>query len=275
MIIEREIIENIYKGDIFETASELRVSVQTIMASLNKYNMKFDKPKHIYSELKRTDFSSFQKSILIGSILGDGHLEKRSHLKNASFREEHAMDQVEWLRWKYNNLKPFTTSDMWVRDRGNESLMPDGKGGKKLYNIQKVCAMSTNTHPYLTDLHKLFYSNGKKVVPHDFIKEAFDEVVFSTWLCDDGYYNNKRDYVVICTENFSFGDIEILECCLDFLNIENTSIIKHSNSPINYRLYINDFSLNKQLINECLDILPKCMHHKITPVLNEHQVATH
>jgi hypothetical protein len=225
MIIEREIIENTYKGNIFETASELRVSVQTIMASLKKYNIKFEKPKHIYGDLKRTSFSNFQKGLLIGSILGDGHLEKRSHLKNASFREEHSMDQVEWLKWKYYNLKPFTTSNMWNRDRGKKSLMPDGKGGKKYYNIQKVCAMSTNTHPYLTYLHKLFYSNGKKVVPHTFIKEEFDEVVFSTWMGDDGYYNNKRDYVVICTENFTLEEIEILECCLNFLNIKNTSII--------------------------------------------------
>ncbi len=275
MIIEENILKENFNGNIFETAVVLRVSVQTIMASLRKYNMKFNKPKHIYSELKKTDFSDFQKSILIGSILGDGHLEKRSNLKNALFREEHAMDQVDWLKWKYNNLKPFTTSNMWSRDRGEKALMPDGKGGKKLYNIQKICSMSTGIHPYLTELHSIFYNDRKKIVPCNFIKDVFNEVIFSIWLGDDGYHNEKRDYVVLCTENFSFEDIKVLECCLNYLDIKNISIIKHSKKPTNYRLYINNFSSNKKLIGKCLDILPRCMHHKVSPVLNEHQVATH
>lgn len=275
MIIDENTIDKNFKGNIFETAAELRVSLQTVMASLKKYGIYFEKPKHIYSDLKKTDFSEFQKGLLIGSILGDGHLEKRSHLRNALFREEHAMDQVGWLKWKYNNLKPFITSDMWSRDRGNKVLMPDGEGGKKMYNIQSVCSMSTNIHPYLTELHNLFYRDRKKVIPCDFIKSMFNELIFSVWLGDDGYYNWKRNYVVLCTESFSFEDIKVLECCLNSLGIKNTVIIKHSKNPINYRLYINNFSSNKQLINVCLDILPTCMHYKVTPVFNEHQVATH
>lgn len=274
MILEENVLKENFKGNIFKTAVELRVSVQTIMASLRKYNMKFDNPKHIYGELKRTGFSDFQKSILIGSILGDGHLEKRSHLKNASFREEHSMNQVEWLKWKYNSLKPFTTSKMWSRNRGDKSLMPDGKGGKKLYNIQKVCSMSTGVHPYLTELHSLFYKNRIKVVPQDLLSDMFDIVSLWVWIGDDGYYNIKRNYIVLCTENFLYKDILFLKHLIESIGLRGVSVIKHSKINNSYRIYLNNISNNRKICIKGFSILPKCMHHKVSPVLNEHQVAT-
>jgi len=274
MIIEKDIIEKIYNGNIFETAVKFRVSIQTIMASLKKYKINFEKPKHIYGDLKRTDFSDFQKSILIGSILGDGHLEKRSHLKNASFREEHAIDQVEWLKWKHSNLKPFTTANMWIRDRGTKALMPDGKGGKKYYNIQNVCAMSTGVHPYLTKLHNLFYKDRVKILPNSFITDNFDLISLAVLIGDDGYHNKERNYIVLCLESFSYTEILLLEKCINNLGVKFTSVIKHSKSPVSYRLYLNNVSINKELLTNSINILPKCMHHKVSPVLNEHQVAT-
>jgi hypothetical protein len=270
MIIEREIIENTYKGNIFETASELRVSVQTIMASLKKYNIKFEKPKHIYGDLKRTSFSNFQKGLLIGSILGDGHLEKRSHLKNASFREEHSMDQVEWLKWKYYNLKPFTTSNMWNRDRGKKSLMPDGKGGKKYYNIQKVCAMSTNTHPYLTELHNEFYVDRIKTVPFDFIDKNFDIIALATLIGDDG--NLCENSIRFCTDSFTKKEVYFLADI--FSKFYKSRITVREEKKDKFRIIFTEARKDINFFNTIRDILPKCMHHKITPVLNEHQVAT-
>jgi len=274
-MIEESILKENFKGNIFDTAAELRVSVQTIMSLLNRYDITFDKPKHIYSELKKTNFSVFQKNILIGSILGDGHLEKRSHLKNALFREEHSVEQVEWLKWKYENLKPFTTSKMWNRDRGDKMLMPDGKGGKKLYNIQQVCSMATGTHPYLTELHGFFYKNGLKIVPRSFLISIFNVDMFWVWVGDDGYYNANRDYVVLCTENFSYEDVLFLKHIIELIGIVNVSVIRHSKNNNSYRIYINNFSYNRDICIKGLNILPKCMHHKISLVPNEHQVATH
>lgn len=273
MIIDKEVILNKYNGDIFELAAELRVSVQTVMASLKKYDIVFDKPKHIYKDLKKTDFSKFQKSLLLGSILGDGHLEKRSHLKNALFREEHSVKQAEWLKWKHTNLKPFITSKLCIRDRGTKQFMPDGKGGKKLYNINKVCSISTGVHPYLTILHNLFYKEGKKVIPETFMDDNFNDISLLVLIGDDGYYNKNRDYVVICTENFNYYEHIILQKSITKI-VSNVSIIKHSNKNDTYRIYINSFSKNKELISNGLDVLPTCMHYKISPVLNEHQVAT-
>jgi hypothetical protein len=271
MILEKELLKNTYNGNIFKTATLLRESVQTIMASLKKHKIEFEKPKHIYSGLRNTDFSGFQKSLLIGSVLGDGHIEKRSHLKNALFREEHSIDQVEWLKWKHRNLKPFTTADMWNRDRGEKALMPDGKGGRKQYNIQNVCAMSTGTHPYLTKLHDLFYENRVKVLPKRFIKENFDLVTLAVLIGDDG--NFCENSIRICTDNFNKDDVYLLaDLCSMFYN---SRITVREEKKDKYRIVFTKITRDLGFFDKLKKILPKCMHHKISPVLNEHQVATH
>jgi len=271
MIVEKELLESTYNGNIFETASLLGVSIQTIMASLKKYNIIFDKPKHIYSELKRTDFSYFQKSLIIGSILGDGHIEKRHNLKNAIFREEHSVKQVEWLKWKYNKLKPFTTADMWERDRGNTSLFPDGKGGKAYYNIDKVCAMSTGCHPYLTELYELFYREKIKVIPKDFISNNFNDISLAVLIGDDGNFSDNS--IRICTDSFLKDDVYFLaEICS---TLYKSRITVREEKKDKFRIVFTAINKDLSFFEKMKSILPECMHHKVSPVLNEHQVATH
>ena len=271
MIVDKDTLENTYDGNIFETAVLLRESVQTIMASLKKHKIEFEKPKHIYGSLKLTDFSDFQKSLLIGSILGDGHLEKRGHLKNASFREEHSLDQVGWLKWKHRNLKPFTTANMWTRDRGKKALMPDGKGGKRYYNIQNVCAISTGTHPYITKLHNLFYKNRVKVLPKKFIEENFDLMSLAVLIGDDG--NFCENSIRICTDNFTKDEVYFLaDICSKFFN---SRITVREEKKDKYRIVFTEIIKDLYFFDRLKDILPLCIHHKVSPVLNEHQVATH
>lgn len=270
MIIEKEILRNTYTGNIFETAALLRESVQTIMASLKKHKIEFKKPKHIYSDLKKTDFSKFQKSLLIGSVLGDGHLEKRSNLKNASFREEHSMNQVEWLKWKHKNLKPFTTTNMWERDRGDRMLMPDGNGGKKYYKIQNVCAMSTGIHPYLTEMHSLFYKNKVKIIPKKYVEDNFDLLALAVLIGDDG--NFCENSVRICTDNFTKDEVYFLaNICSNFYK---SRITVRKEKKDAYRIVFTSIIKHLNFFEEIKKILPKCMHHKVSPVLNEHQMAT-
>lgn len=274
MIIKEVKLINVYKemnGNIFDIAAELRVSVQTVMASLKKYKVDFVKPKHIYGDLKRTNFSRFQKSLLIGSILGDGHLEKRGHLKNALFRCEHAMKQVRWLKWKRENLKPFVMSNVWIRDRGEKALFPDGHGSKKLYNIDNVCAMSTITHPYLTKLHGVFYKDRKKVVPYELIQKEFDIISMVVLLGDDGCFT--EDCIRWCTDSFGRDEVEFLSNI--FSKFYKSRITIREEKKDKYRIVFTAIKKDKAFFDDVVKILPEYMHYKLPPVLNEHQAATY
>lgn len=276
MIIEENTLLEVFNRnyDVIKTAVEFRVSIQTIMASLTKFGIGYTKPKHIYSDLKKVEFSKFQNSILIGSLLGDGHLEKRGHLKNAMFREAHCLKQSEWLKWKYNNLKPFTTAAMWEQNRGEQSVFPDGHGGKKLYNIDKVINMSTIPHPHLTYLHEYFYRNGSKVMPFDLIEKEFDWLAFATFWCDDGCFT--EDCVRFCTDNFRLEEVDFLAAIFSKFYKGRISVRTHkSNTEDKYRIVFTDIKSDSMCFETIRSIIPKCMHYKLPLVPNEHQTATH
>lgn len=277
MLVEKELLVDTFSrfnNDVCRTSSELRVSVQTIMASLKKYKITYEGPKHIYGDLKRTDLSDFQKQLLIGSVLGDGHLEKRSNVKNAMFREEHAVNQVEWLKWKHSNLKPFTTANMWIRDRGDVYSMPDGKGGDKNYNTQNVCAISTISHPYLTYLHNEFYVNRVKRVPMKLIEDEFDWISFAVFWGDDGCFT--EDCVRFCTDSFTKDEVEFLANIFSKFYNGRITIRKHKNkSGYKYRIVLTDIKNDHECFDKVKSIIPDSVHYKVPSVLNEHQAATH
>jgi len=172
MIIEKELLMNVFElsgKNIFSSAAELRVSVQTVMASLCKHKIKYDKPKSIYFGIKNTNPSQFQKSLLIGSILGSGYLVKHSKSNKTVFTQRIDIKQAEWLKWKHSNLMPFTDSNTLVREEGSISL-------------------STIPHMYLTDLYENFYCGGIKKSSKSFIENNIDSLSLSILLCDCNTY---------------------------------------------------------------------------------------
>jgi hypothetical protein len=264
VIIREELLISLmekFDDNVLRVASELSESHQTIMASLKKHDISFEKPKHVYARLKEVDFSDFQKSVILGSVLGDGHIEKLGRLQNARFVEEHSVNQTDWLRWKHKALKPFTTSNFWNKStRGGKKFLSDGKGGKKLYNTSPVVSMSTMTHPYLTYMHTLFYKNRKKGVDEKYMVENFDLTAFSVLNGDDGSFNGE---LVICTDNFSFQEVEIISYCISRLFKGRISIREVSGRKNSYRIYMSSFSQDRQFLLDLLDITPVCMHYKV------------
>jgi hypothetical protein len=57
----------------------------------------------IYSML----LSQRQQDILIGTMLGDGHLEQNG--KNVRLRIDHGMSQTRYINWKYREFKTLAT----------------------------------------------------------------------------------------------------------------------------------------------------------------------
>jgi hypothetical protein len=52
-------------------------------------------------------FTERQKSILLGSMLGDGTLDKvHGRVKTSRFSEVHGIAQCDWLKWKQKQLEP-------------------------------------------------------------------------------------------------------------------------------------------------------------------------
>lgn len=196
----REFYEN-HSGR--ETAELFSISTALVC----KYAREFNIPRRSfkYKELIPKP-TSRQIEILNGSLLGDGCLEAVDTPKcNSRFIEKHGMQQLKYLQWKCNELKPFTTEVKLGTESTNDKL-------------KDFCKMQTCKHPIFTELEKNWYDEHRiKHVPHEL---ELTPLTLAIWFLDDGH-NCKGENLTIYTNGFSLDEVKILVLKLKKLGIKN------------------------------------------------------
>lgn len=102
--------------------------------------------------MRQVKLTKKQVSVIVGTLLGDGHFDKTTI-------------------WKYNILKNIVNSKPKTYTTRESTI--------KMY-------FRTVSHPYFTVLRKLFYRNGKKIIPKKLLEKTLDPLALATWLMDDG-----------------------------------------------------------------------------------------
>jgi hypothetical protein len=124
-----------------------------------------------------------QKSILIGTLLGDGTMRIK---KNAHLEINHAFSQkalVDWIFSKFSSL--VKTPPKWRK----------GNGNREAYRF------ATQKLPILTPFYDLFYRNGRKVIPSNL---KLSPLSLAVWFMDDG--SNSYSSIYLNTQQFSFDE---------------------------------------------------------------------
>ena len=115
-----------------------------------------------------------QKALIIGCVLGDGHLRKLEGRKHALLEINHSYKAKDYVDWKYKLLKNIVKSPPKQRRYGNRIAY----------------RFTTRQHPYLTKLHNQFYQGRKKVIPKGF---TLTPLSLAVWFMDDGSCTQKGD----------------------------------------------------------------------------------
>lgn len=115
------------------------------------------------------------KSLLVGSMLGDGRLVYRTHATH--YTENHTGDQKAYLEWK-------------VAQWGTWAQM-EPKPGEKIKDgkIYKSWRFHTVAHEFLNDWQALFYKSrlkGWKTLRPEIVDHV-DDFALAVWYLDDGY----------------------------------------------------------------------------------------
>jgi hypothetical protein len=261
----RDLLYDLYVNKEFslsKIASMYSVSSMTVRAWLhkNKINTRTS-TQTIYKELKQTSFSESQKSLIIGSLLGDGSIILGKDCVNARFIERHGEQQREYLLWKRNSLKPFTMSKITETDSGTHEI-----SGNKC-KVSKSYMFSTISHPYLTELHKLFYMNNKKIVPLN-LYNMLNGLALAVWLCDDGSltYNEKHGIyrLDLHTESFTYKETVFLcrEVLSKYFNVSfriNSRVYKSGKA---FYICLSNKHKVKNVVNAIKEFIPECMLYK-------------
>jgi len=114
--------------------------------------------------------TNYQKSLIIGTILGDGYLRIIPGRKNAFLEVNHSISQKEYVDWKFEKLKHICNSGPKQRK---------GNGNRVAYRFY------TKQHPELTEIYNTFYLNGKKIIP-DSLKLDAIALVCGLWMMEVG-----------------------------------------------------------------------------------------
>ena len=181
-----------------------------------------------------------QKSILIGTLLGDGTMRKK---KNAHLEINHSFAQkalVDWIFSKFCSL--VTTPPKWRK----------GNGRREAYRF------ATQKLPILTPFYNQFYRNGKKVIPSDL---KLNPLSLAVWFMDDG--SKTYSSVYLNTQQFNLDEqMQLIDILRNQFGIESTL----NKDKIYYRIRIRSKSI-KIFINLVEQFVLKEFRYKIPSVM--------
>lgn len=135
--------------------------------------------------------NKIQNDLLIGCMLGDGHIDKRE--TQPMFIISHAEDQKDYLYWKYNILKDLCNIAPVEKPKSIRYFQND-----KGYFCQKQHRFCTRIYGCLKEYRAMTYGE---------LLEKMNEFSLSVWTLDDGYRSSSNWQ--LCIADYSQDEIEL------------------------------------------------------------------
>lgn len=190
-----------------------------------------------------------QRNILIGSILGDGHLDKPTR-NGSRWIIKYDDKFLPYLEWLHSKLLSLEVSDIKTKS---------GNYHQHYFFVKPSLEIGK--------WRSIFYPQGKKVVPAIINKLLTDSLSVAVWYMDDGSLDFREKYhfnATLATFCFSYEECLLLAKTLN-LNFGVKAKV-HKNSMRGkeyYRLYIKSESMDRFVGIIQRNIQP-CMKYKIS-----------
>ena len=148
-------------------------------------------PREVFSyKKKQFCLTQIQRSVLIGTVLGDGGLRYRG--KECRLHIKHSLNQLSLVEYKWRIFEPIIS--MKIRCFSQKVSAKD-------YNFAEFVTL---THPIFTQYYQLFYKNTKKIVT-DEVAKLLDPLILAVWIMDDG----SAEYAGLSIQTHSFSEDEV------------------------------------------------------------------
>lgn len=148
------------------------------------------------------ELSPEQQEVLIGTMLGDGCLEKNG--RYARLRIDHSEQQREYVEWKYKVFQEWTISSPTLVDYF------DTRTNKTYYH----CRFTTLSLEVFSVYREMFYHEGRKRVPLELNGLLKSYRSIAVWYMDDGYRRSDCKGLYLCTSSFVLDEQNLLRTCL-------------------------------------------------------------
>jgi hypothetical protein len=168
--------------------------------------------------------SNLQQQIIIGFLLGDGHLERNG--KFVRLKIDHSLKQKKYVWWKYKIFKDIVPSPP-------KTIQVSDQRTNKVY---QHCRFATQSLQILEKFYDLFYVDQSKILPIKIKQLLKTPLSLAVWYMDDGARRTDCNALRLHTNSFTLEENKILQKVL----LENfqikTNIHKAGNKT--YILYI-------------------------------------
>jgi hypothetical protein len=175
--------------------------------------------------LKRIGPHSYEVlNILIGSLLGDGSIEKDGNGYRFSFYQKG--DHIEYITWLHKKLfyLGYCKKDIPII----QTRIINGK-------LQYYCRFRTFTYSSFDWIYNGFYPKNKKCIPI-WIDKYINPISLALWIMDDGGWIKNRG-IKLSTNCFKLNDVKRLKSILE--NKYKLKISIHSAGAVDqYNIYI-------------------------------------
>jgi hypothetical protein len=199
-----------------------------------------------------------QVDVIVGSLLGDANLKRFSHDRNSYMTKPQSEEKVEYIRWHYDFLRPYSGS---IRQyRLTERVSSTGHR----FTESRGFIFSTVAHPVFTALRSKWYPDDsdhsylqKKRIPSDL---RLNPRVIAVWLADDGTTSHSDRRIGLCTQGFPECDVDLL---VDQLRSVFAFKCKKVPAAKSYMIRVSAESY-KSFLDLVIPYFPwKCLGHKV------------
>lgn len=192
-----------------------------------------------------TKLSTRQRELLVGLLLGDGHLETQNQGRTYRLKVEHSLKQNDYTQWLYQEFRDWIPGGIYTRTRGNH----------------QVVGFRTVSHATFRFYGQQFYPEGKKVIPKT-IHKMLKPLSLAIWFCDDGSRkSSKHTTYNIHSLGYSKRDLQRVQEVLSSIFKIDSSLHKQGNQ---YRIYITSRSAKifASIVEPLVRLFPS-MNHKL------------
>ena len=189
-------------------------------------------------------------SIIFGSLLGDGHAERRikGNGTRISFYQE--CSHGSYLIWLHSLLSELGYCNLKI------PLITTRLGNKG--KIRKILKFNTWTYSSFNWIHELWYINGTKVIPNN-INQYLTPLSLAIWIMYDG--SKVSQGIKLCTNSFSYSECLYLTKIL-YDNFKLKASVQSAGSNNQYIIYIWKESMDN-LRNIVLPYVHSSMKYKL------------
>lgn len=189
---------------------------------------------HVYrKQITKISLSSDAKSLILGSLLGNGCLRICKGYKNAKFSICHSNEQKNYLEWKANIL--FGSSGTICK--------PDG------FSKEVKWVLQSHVSEKFTQIHQVTHKLNKLNIRRTWLNH-FTELSLAIWWFDNGSLICHRRRGVLCTDGFDEKSCLLLSHYLLKvwkISVKVKPIYRQKYEKYYYRLWFSTEELKKFL----------------------------